>query len=77
MAPIINGSAIFNEIPQGFPVIDKTVVYKAETIDLGSIQLAGGIFVKALYLSIDPYLRSMMRDPSVESYAPPLEIGKP
>ena len=76
MAPINNGTAIFNEIPQGLPVLDKTIIFKNETIDLETIQLNGGILVKALYLSIDPYLQSFMRDPSVKSFAPPFNVGK-
>ncbi|CAE6420382.1 unnamed protein product, partial [Rhizoctonia solani] len=35
------------------------------------------ILVKSLWLSIDPYLRERMRDPSVKSYAPGYQIGKP
>jgi NADPH-dependent curcumin reductase CurA len=62
MAPITNGSAIFNEVPEGFPVLDKTIIYRAESIDLENVQLNGGILAKTLYLSIDPHLRRMMQD---------------
>lgn len=77
MSPIRNSSAVFNEIPEGFPVIDKTIIHKTETIDLEVVSLNGGILVKALYLSIDPYLRGLMRDPSIKSYSPAYEVGKP
>ena len=33
----------------------------------------GQILVKALWLSLDPYMRGRMND--VKSYAPPIEIG--
>lgn len=77
MAPIKNGSAIFNEVPQGLPVIDKTIVFKNETIDLETVQLNGGVLVKALYLSIEPYTLVFMRDASIKSFAPAFELGKP
>ena len=76
MAPINNGTALFNEIPQGPPVIGKTILFKNETIDLEAVQLNGGILVKALYLSIEPYLQAFMRDPSVKSFVPAFNLGK-
>jgi NADPH-dependent curcumin reductase CurA len=69
MAPTNNTSAIFNEVPHGFPVVDKTIVSKTESIDLENVQLNGGTLVKTLYLSIDPYLRNVMREG--------FQIGKP
>ncbi len=35
----------------------------------------GGIFLKTLYVSVDPYLRGRMNDS--KSYVPPFELGKP
>jgi len=78
MAPVTNGRAIFNSIPDGFPEPGKTVAYDtSQTIDLDNVPLYGGFLVKTLELSIDPYMRSQMRDPEVETYVPPFYIGKP
>lgn len=77
MAPIQNRSAVFNEFPQGFPVVGKTVITKTESIDLDSVPLNGGILVKTLYLSIDPYLRGLMDENSAISYSGSFELGKP
>ena len=53
----------------GFPVPGQTTVYdESQTIDLDTVPLNGGFLVKVLVLSIDPYMRSKMRDPSVKSY---------
>lgn len=53
----------------GYPEPGKTVVYDdSESIDLNNVDLNGGFLVKTLYLSIDPYMRGRMRDPSIESY---------
>ncbi|KAF9030648.1 alcohol dehydrogenase [Panaeolus papilionaceus] len=78
MSPITNARIIFNDIPEGFPVIGKTVLYDTtQQIDLESTPLDGGFLVKTLELSIDPYMRGRMRDPKEESYAPPFIIGQP
>lgn len=78
MAPVKNGRVLFNEIPTGLPVAGRTTVYDAsQTIDLDSVPLNGGFLVKTLVLSIDPYMRGKMRDPSVKSYSPPYFTGEP
>ncbi|KAF9470780.1 NAD(P)-binding protein, partial [Pholiota conissans] len=78
MAPIINGRILFNSVPTGFPEPGKTTIYDTtQTIDLESIALDGGVLIKVLELSVDPYMRGRMRDPSVKSYAPAFVIGEP
>ncbi|KIY66931.1 NAD(P)-binding protein [Cylindrobasidium torrendii FP15055 ss-10] len=78
MPVVTNGRVIFNEIPEGYPEPGKTVVYdEAETLDLDSVVLNGGILVKTLVLSADPYMRGQMRDPSIETYVAAFTLGKP
>ncbi|KAG9123657.1 hypothetical protein FRC07_014364, partial [Ceratobasidium sp. 392] len=77
MAPTNNTSAIFNEVPQAKVVVDKTIITRTETINLEAVQLNGGILVKTLYLSVEPYLRAMMRPLSIASDAPAYKIGEP
>ncbi|THU97165.1 alcohol dehydrogenase [Dendrothele bispora CBS 962.96] len=78
MAPVRNAKVIFNEIPTGYPEPGKTTVYDASsTIDLETVPLNGGVLVKVLYLSADPYMRGKMRDASIVSYSPAYAIGKP
>ncbi|TBU55126.1 NAD(P)-binding protein [Dichomitus squalens] len=77
MAPVKNGRVIFNEIPTGYPVPGQTIVYdESETIDLDNVPLNGGILVKILALSIDPYLRRKMIDPKIPSFFPPFRVGQ-
>ena len=38
---------------------------------------SGGLTLKILDVSFDPYQRGRMRKPEVKSYAPPFELGKP
>ncbi|EPS99452.1 hypothetical protein FOMPIDRAFT_1124261, partial [Fomitopsis schrenkii] len=60
------------------PEPGKTTLYDdSQTIDLDTVPLNGGFLIKTLVLSIDPYLRGKMRDPSVKSYSPPYTLGQP
>jgi len=78
MSPIKNGRHLFKEIPTGYPEPGKTTVQDdSQTIDLENVSLDGGVLVKVLVLSIDPYMRGRMRDPSIKSYAPPFTLGEP
>ncbi|KAI0332231.1 NAD-P-binding protein [Cubamyces sp. BRFM 1775] len=78
MAPVKNGRYLFKEVPTGFPEPGKTMDYdESETIDPDTVALNGGFLVKVLVLSIDPYLRGKMRDPSIKSYSAPFLVGEP
>lgn len=77
MAPIPNPRVIYQGIPSDYPVPGTHTAYKTDqTIDLDTVPLDGGILVKILYLSIDPYLRGKMRDPKIPSYTPAFEPGQ-
>lgn len=47
-----------------------------EELDVDSVELHGGVLVKNLALSLDPYMRGRMRDPKIQSYAPAYDLGK-
>ena len=41
----------------------RTIIYDdSETIDLDNVPLEGGILVKTLVLSVDPYFRGLMAE---------------
>lgn len=40
----------------------------SQTIDLENVPLNGGVLVKTLVLSADPYMRVQMRPAHIESY---------
>ena len=53
-----------------FPIPGKTTVYDTtQTIDLDTVPLNGGFLLKTLVLSIDPYQRGRMRNPTKKSYS--------
>ncbi|PIL28118.1 hypothetical protein GSI_09769 [Ganoderma sinense ZZ0214-1] len=78
MPSVRNARVIFNEIPTDYPLPGKHVVYDtSKTIDLENVPLDGGVLVKILVLSIDPYLRRMMVGRDVQNFSPPFELGQP
>jgi len=67
----MNKVILLNKRPVGQPRIDD---FKFSTCDTLVAQ-TGQVLLKALYVSVDPYLRGRMNDS--KSYVPPFEIGKP
>ena len=53
-----------------FPIPEKTTITnKTQMIDPDIVPLKGGFLLKTLVLSVDPYQRGRMRDPSVKASA--------
>ncbi|KAH8107298.1 NAD-P-binding protein [Phellopilus nigrolimitatus] len=80
MAPVTNSRVLFNDYPEGkrFPEPEKTVVFdKSQIIDPDTIALNGGVLVKVLVLSVDPYLRNKMRKTEESAYTDNYTIGEP
>ncbi|MFL2801743.1 MAG: NADP-dependent oxidoreductase [Paracoccaceae bacterium] len=57
--------------PNGEPTLEN---FNFESFNCPKLQI-GEIFVKVLWLSLDPYMRGRMDN--VQSYAPPVQIGEP
>ncbi|KAJ6538381.1 hypothetical protein DFH09DRAFT_1323902 [Mycena vulgaris] len=78
MSPIQNGRVVFASVPKDFPVPGQTTVYDAtQKIDLENVPLHGGVLIKTLVLSIDPFMRNMMHAAGKKSYFPPFTLGEP
>lgn len=73
-----NKTFIFKKVPQGEPVPGQDLVIEDRPIDLDAVP-EGGLVVKVLISSLDPYLRGRMRDASSKSYSPaiPLDTAVP
>ena len=67
----MNKSIILNSRPDGLPTKENFLL---KTEGIPKI-VEGEILLKALYVSVDPYIRGRMND--VKSYIPPFEVGKP
>jgi len=66
---MVNKQILLAARPVGFPKDSDFKLVESPVPKPG----AGQILVRAIYLSVDPYMRGRMND--VKSYAPPVEIG--
>lgn len=72
---IPNRTFLFKSVPQGLSEPGRHIAVEDASYGATADCPSGGIFVRALYASIDPYHRSNMRDASVKSYQPALAPG--
>lgn len=73
-----NRAVIFKKVPQGWPVAgEHLTVESLSDFNLDTAPPAGGITVKLLSASHDPYMRGRMRPAEVKSYFPAFTLGKP
>lgn len=74
MAP--NKTLIFKKVPSGLPVAGEHLTVEDRPIDLDGAP-KGGLVIKIIYASFDPYLRGRMRDAKIKSYSPAFEEDGP
>lgn len=67
----MNKRIVLDSRPIGMPVSGN---FRTETIEMPVIK-TGELLLKAVYVSVDPYLRGRMSD--AKSYAPPIQIDAP
>lgn len=68
-----NKTFIYKSHPSGLPIAGENIVTEDRPIDLSAVP-SGGLVVKNLYASFDPYMRGRMRDAKIKSYAPPFDV---
>jgi len=67
---MLNKEIQFASRPAGMPTLDNFKIVDAAVPQLND----GEVFVRTLYISVDPYLRGRMREG--KSYVPPFEVGQ-
>ena len=72
-----NRAFVFQSVPSGLPIAGEHISVVPAAYDSDRACPEGGVFLKSLYASIDPYQRSRMRLAHIKSYQPPLEPGSP
>ncbi|KAK7685726.1 hypothetical protein QCA50_011071 [Cerrena zonata] len=77
MPVVTNGRIIYVEHPTGYYEPGVHTKYVEEQLDTDAVPLDGGILVKVLALSSDPYMRHRMRDESIPLFAPALKLSEP
>ena len=76
MPTLKNATVRYVQEPTGLIEPGVTTKYVEEEIDLDNAPLDGGVLLKTLALSSDPYMRYRMRDPSVPMFCPALKLGQ-
>jgi len=79
MPVVKNGTVYYVKQPTDNIVPGETVKYVEEEIDLDNVPLNGGVLLKAIAVSSDPYMRYRMREPESNRnvFCPPLLLNKP
>lgn len=70
-----NRALVFKSVPSGVPVAGEHFAVEPQDYDSEVSCPTGGIILKLLFSSIDPYQRGRMRQPDVKYYSPPLRPG--
>lgn len=74
----MNTQVIYTKIPTGLPDPSQTFTVQKVPFDKEKVDVPSGyLLVRALYLSVDPYMRARMRSPEIKSYFPAAIEGIP
>jgi NADPH-dependent curcumin reductase CurA len=74
---VANKAMIFKKIPTGMPVAGEHITVETREFDPSIAAPPGGLVLKNHHLSLDPFMRGQMRDPSVKSYSTPWILDQP
>ena len=77
MPIVTNGRLIYAAHPTSFQKPEVHTKYIEEQIDTDEVLLEGGVLIKTLALSSDPFMRVRMRDPKIPAPFPPVVLGHP
>lgn len=70
-----NPALVYKKVPSGSPVAGQDIA--VEDTPKPTEAPDNGLLIEVLSSSLDPYLRGLLRDPSVKSYFPAFELNKP
>lgn len=71
-----NKTFVFKKVPNGLPVVGQDLVTEERSINLDTPP-QGGLVVKNLVASFDPYMRGRMREADKKSYVGPFALDGP
>ncbi|KAK9496089.1 hypothetical protein V1508DRAFT_429492 [Lipomyces doorenjongii] len=73
MSLLENKTVVYKKVPVGLPTEENLEIV---TSKVSSSAPDGGLLIQVLYVSLDPFLRGRMRDPSIRSYRPAYSTGE-
>lgn len=77
MPVVTNGRLIYVQHPTTHYEPGVHTKYVEEQLDTDTVPLNGGVLIKTLVVSADPYMRYRMRDPNIPHFSPAVVIGQP
>lgn len=77
MVAVSNKRVLYTKLPSGYPVPDENMKVVESIIDLDAELPEGDVIFKTLEISVDPYMRGRMRDPSINWITPAFELNEP
>ena len=77
MPTVTNGRVLYVAHPTALYDPDVHTKYVEEQLDLDAVPLNGGVLLRTLALSSDPYIRARMVDPNDPHTLPPLTLNYP
>lgn len=74
---VSNKRVLFNKIPSDFPIVGEHMKINETAIDLKAELPEGEFILKTQEISVDPYMRGLVRDASISSFIPAFTSNKP
>ena len=74
MSPTRNAAAIYAAEPTGHIEPGVHVKYVEGEIDLDNVPLHGGVLLKTIAVSSDPYMRYRFREKDIPMFCPPVQL---
>ncbi|KAI9364795.1 hypothetical protein BD770DRAFT_313535 [Pilaira anomala] len=74
---VSNKRVLFTKAPSGFPIVGEHMKIDETAIDLKAELPEGEFILKTLEISVDPYMRGLMRDATTSSFIPAFTLNKP
>lgn len=71
-----NKAFMYKAVPEGWPKPGQDLAIESTEFD-DTAPPKNGFISKNIYAAFDPSQRGRMRDPSVKSYSPAMQVGKP
>lgn len=77
MPVVKNGKLLYVAHPENAYEPGVHSKYVEEDLDTDTVALNGGVLVRLIAISSDPYMRYRMRKPEIAMFAPPIPLGEP
>lgn len=74
---VSNTALIFKKVPESFPIVGEHLSVETREFEVDMSPPEGGLTVKNIYISFDPYQRGAMREPDNATWAPAFTLGQP